>query len=175
MAASNGDSLARDGGLWIAKRRHVASALARLLAVVSTMSAGCAAPHDPALDGPEASEELIVFMSEGELDRIVNGTADIGAYEYQPQGAMEGGFLFFGAERPGFASIFGSGPNSVTLHYNANRRQMQDGELIVMDVGAKYRYYCADVTRTVPVNGRFTPRQRQVYETVLAAQRAALC
>ncbi|MGQ0552114.1 MAG: M24 family metallopeptidase [Planctomycetota bacterium] len=96
-----------------------------------------------------------------------------GAFEYQPQGAMEGGFLSFGAERPGFASIFGSGPNSVTLHYNANRRQMQDGELIVMDVGAKYRYYCADVTRTVPVNGRFTPRQRQVYELVLKAQTAA--
>jgi Xaa-Pro aminopeptidase len=96
-----------------------------------------------------------------------------GAYEYEPQGALEGTFLRLGAERPGFASIFGSGPNSVTLHYQDNRRQMQDGELLVMDVGAKYRYYCADVTRTVPVNGKFTPRQREVYDLVLKAQTAA--
>jgi Xaa-Pro aminopeptidase len=96
-----------------------------------------------------------------------------GAFEYEPQGALEGTFLRLGAERPGFASIFGSGPNSVTLHYSANRRQMQDGELLVMDVGAKYRYYCADVTRTVPVSGKFTPRQRQVYELVLKAQTEA--
>jgi Xaa-Pro aminopeptidase len=96
-----------------------------------------------------------------------------GAFEYEPQGALEGAFLRLGAERPGFASICGSGPNSVTLHYNSNRRQMQGGELLVMDVGAKYRYYCADVTRTVPVSGRFTPRQREVYELVLAAQTAA--
>jgi Xaa-Pro aminopeptidase len=96
-----------------------------------------------------------------------------GNYEYQPQGALEGTFLKLGAERPGFASIFGSGPNSVTLHYNSNRRQMQDGDLIVMDVGAKFRYYCADITRTVPVNGRFTDRQREIYELVLAAQTAA--
>lgn len=96
-----------------------------------------------------------------------------GAYEYQAQGALEGTYLRLGSERPGFASIFGSGPNSVTLHYNANRRQMQAGELMVIDVGSKYRYYCADVSRTVPVSGRFTDRQRAVYETVLAAQTAA--
>jgi len=96
-----------------------------------------------------------------------------GAFEFAAQGALEGTFLRLGAERPGFASIFGSGPNSVTLHYNSNRRQMQDGELMVMDVGAKVRYYCADVTRTVPVNGRFSARQREVYDLVLAAQTAA--
>jgi len=96
-----------------------------------------------------------------------------GAFEYEPWGALEGSFLKLGAERPGFASIFGSGPNSCSLHYNANRRQMQDGELIVMDVGCKYRYYCADVTRTVPVNGRFSKRQREVYDLVLKAQTAA--
>jgi Xaa-Pro aminopeptidase len=96
-----------------------------------------------------------------------------GVPEYRPQGALEGTFLMLGAERPGFASICGSGPNSVTLHYNANRRTMQPGELIVMDVGAKYRYYCADVTRTLPVDGKFTPRQREVYQIVLDAQTAA--
>ena len=96
-----------------------------------------------------------------------------GAWEYQVQAAIEAGFMHRGAERPGFASICGAGQNSVTLHYNANRAQLRDGDLIVCDVGAKYRYYCADVTRTLPVNGRFTPRQREVYELVLAAQTAA--
>jgi Xaa-Pro aminopeptidase len=93
--------------------------------------------------------------------------------EYRAQGALEGPFLMLGAERPGFSSIIGSGPNSVTLHYNANRRTMRDGDLIVMDVGAKYRYYCADITRTLPVNGTFTPRQREVYDVVLEAQTVA--
>lgn len=96
-----------------------------------------------------------------------------GAYEYQPQGLLEGAFLRLGSEQPGFTSIVGSGPNSVTLHYNSNRRQMQDGDLLVMDVGARWRYYTADVTRTVPVNGRFTKRQREVYQVVLDAQTAA--
>jgi len=96
-----------------------------------------------------------------------------GNFEYQPWGALEGTFLQLGSERPGFASIIGSGPNSVTLHYAANRRQMQAGELIVMDVGCKYRYYCADVTRTVPVSGTFSKRQREVYDLVLKAQTAA--
>jgi Xaa-Pro aminopeptidase len=94
-------------------------------------------------------------------------------WEFQVQAAMERGFRHRGSERPGFASICGSGPNSVTLHYIDNERQMQDGDLIVIDVGAKYRYYSADVTRTVPVNGVFTDRQREVYELVLAAQTAA--
>ncbi len=96
-----------------------------------------------------------------------------GAFEYQPQGALEGAYLRLGSERPGFASIFGSGPNSVTLHYNSNRRRMEAGDLLVIDVGAKYRGYCADVSRTVPVSGTFTERQREVYEIVLAAQTAA--
>jgi len=96
-----------------------------------------------------------------------------GAYEYQAQGALEGTFLRLGGERAGFSSICGSGPNSVTLHYNANRRRLENGDMIVMDVGTKYQYYCADVTRTVPVNGTFTPRQREIYEIVLAAQTAA--
>jgi Xaa-Pro aminopeptidase len=96
-----------------------------------------------------------------------------GLHEYEVQAVVDGAFLRLGCERPGFPSIIGSGPNSCALHYEKNTREMQDGDLVVMDVGAKYRYYSADVTRTVPVNGRFTPRQRQVYELVLKAQTAA--
>lgn len=96
-----------------------------------------------------------------------------GKMEYTAQGAIEGAYLRLGAERPGFDSICASGIRGTILHYDSNRAPLRDGDLMVMDVGAKYRYYCADITRTVPVNGRFTPRQREVYEIVLAAQTAA--
>ncbi|HZM01193.1 MAG TPA: M24 family metallopeptidase, partial [Planctomycetota bacterium] len=131
-------------------------------------------------------DELRLRKSEYEIDCLANAititthaltesAAAIapGAWEYEPQGLLEGAFIRLGSERPGFHSIVGSGPNSVTLHYEKNNRRMQDGELLVMDVGAKWRYYTADVTRTFPVNGRFTPRQREVYQAVLDAQTAA--
>ena len=96
-----------------------------------------------------------------------------GAWEYEVQGALEYVFTRSGAQRPSFASIVGSGPNSVVLHYNANRRRMEDGDLVVVDIGAEYDAYAADLTRTYPVSGAFNDRQRAVYQLVLDAQRAA--
>ncbi|MCB9899435.1 MAG: aminopeptidase P N-terminal domain-containing protein [Planctomycetes bacterium] len=96
-----------------------------------------------------------------------------GLHEYTAQAAIDGTFLRLGSERPGFPSICGAGHDSVVLHYESNRGELRDGDLMVMDVGAKYRGYCADVTRTIPVSGRFTPRQREIYDLVLAAQTAA--
>ncbi len=95
-------------------------------------------------------------------------------YEYQLEAVIEFVFRWEGAQRLGFPSIVGSGPNSVVLHYDDNRRRMEAGELVVMDVGAEYGYYTADITRTIPVNGRFTDRQRAIYELVLRAQSAAI-
>ncbi len=97
-----------------------------------------------------------------------------GMYEYQAEAAIEYVFRRNGAERLGFPSIVGSGPNSTLFHYDKNRRRMEAGDLVVMDIGAEYGYYTADVTRTVPVSGRFTPRQRAIYELVLGAQKAAI-
>ncbi len=68
----------------------------------------------------------------------------------------------------------GSGPNSVILHYSANKRKMDAGEVVVMDVAAECSDYGMDVTRTVPVSGKFSPRQREIYEIVLGAQKAAI-
>jgi Xaa-Pro aminopeptidase len=73
----------------------------------------------------------------------------------------------------GFPSIVGSGPNSTVLHYDENRRRTETGDLVVVDVGAEFGYYTADLTRTFPVAGTFTPRQRGIYELVLGAQEAA--
>ncbi len=97
-----------------------------------------------------------------------------GMYEYELEGRIEYGFRRRGAERLGFPSIVGSGPNGTTLHYDENRRQTRPGELVVMDVGAEHGYYTADVTRTIPISGRFDPRQRELYELVLGAQQAAI-
>ena len=97
-----------------------------------------------------------------------------GLYEYQIEAVIEYVFHRDGAEHAGFASIVGSGPNSTILHYKSNRRRMEEGDLVVMDIGAEYRGYTADVTRTAPVSGRFTEAQRQIYESVLEAQAAAI-
>jgi Xaa-Pro aminopeptidase len=78
-----------------------------------------------------------------------------------------------GARRPAYPSIVGAGPNSTILHYPRSERPLQDGELILMDMGAEFAHYAADITRTFPVNGRFTPEQRKIYDLVLAAQKAA--
>ncbi|MGH7628812.1 MAG: aminopeptidase P N-terminal domain-containing protein [Gemmatimonadales bacterium] len=97
-----------------------------------------------------------------------------GMYEYQVEAAMEYVFRRNGAERLGFPSIVGSGPNSTLLHYDKNRRRMEAGDLVVMDIGAEFGYYTADITRTVPVSGTYTARQRAIYELVLGTQRAAI-
>jgi len=96
-----------------------------------------------------------------------------GMYEYELEAALEAGFRRNGADRLGYPSIVGSGPNSTTLHYDVNRRRTQDGDLVVIDAAAEWGQYTADVTRTFPVNGKFTPRQKAIYDLVLGAQQAA--
>lgn len=96
-----------------------------------------------------------------------------GMYEYEIEAALEAGFRRNGADRVGYPSIVGSGPNGTTLHYDVNRRQTRDGDLVVVDAAAEWGQYTADVTRTWPVNGKFTPRQKAIYDLVLATQQAA--
>jgi Xaa-Pro aminopeptidase len=109
-----------------------------------------------------------------EAHREVWRLAEPGLTEYQAEAALEYVFKAQGAERVGFPSIVGSGPNSVILHYDKSRRRMEAGDLVVVDIGAEYGYYTADITRTFPVSGRFSPRQRAVYGVVLGAWEAAL-
>lgn len=95
-----------------------------------------------------------------------------GCGENEIQALLEGTFRRLGADRPGYGSIVGSGPNATILHYMADDRVMQDGELLLIDAAASYDHYSSDVTRTFPVNGRFSPEQRDVYQIVLDAQDA---
>jgi Xaa-Pro aminopeptidase len=97
-----------------------------------------------------------------------------GIFEYQVAATMTDAYLERGCERSAYSPIVGSGPNTTVLHYMANRRRMDAGELVLMDVGAECSDYASDVTRTVPANGKFTARQREIYEIVLGAQKAAI-
>jgi Xaa-Pro aminopeptidase len=95
-----------------------------------------------------------------------------GCGENEIQALLEGTFRRFGGDGQGYSSIVGSGPNATVLHYDANTRVMQNGDLVLIDAGASFRHYTADITRTLPVSGRFTPEQRAVYQPVLGAQAA---
>jgi Xaa-Pro aminopeptidase len=98
---------------------------------------------------------------------------DPGMNEFEVQALIEYDFRRNGADRPSFSSIVGSGPNSTTLHYSTDDRYIEKNDMIVMDIGASFRGYAADVTRTVPASGTFSPIQRDVYSAVRAAQAAA--
>ena len=92
--------------------------------------------------------------------------------EMEVQGLHEYVYRRFGAEFQGYPSIVGGGANGCILHYESNDRQRLDNDLLLMDCGAEYHGYSADVTRTIPPSGTFSPAQRQIYELVLAAQEA---
>lgn len=94
-------------------------------------------------------------------------------YEYELEAIILNQFYKNGAQRPAFPCIVGSGINSTVLHYEKNHKKIDDNDLVVVDIGAEYNYYAADITRTYPANGRFSPRQREIYKLVLEAQTAA--
>ncbi|GBC59082.1 X-Pro aminopeptidase [Desulfonema ishimotonii] len=96
-----------------------------------------------------------------------------GVWEYEIEAEIHHEFLKNRSRGPAYESIIASGPDTCVLHYVKNDKQCKDGELVLMDFGAEYAGYASDLTRTMPVSGRFTPRQRAVYDAVLRVQRAA--
>ncbi|MEZ4415944.1 MAG: Xaa-Pro aminopeptidase [Gemmatimonadota bacterium] len=94
-------------------------------------------------------------------------------HEYELRAALESTFIRLGAERTGYGSIVGGGPNGTQLHYMKDMAAVGPTDLVVMDAGAEYRGYSADVTRTIPVSGVYTPEQRAIYQLVRDAQAAA--
>ncbi len=95
-------------------------------------------------------------------------------YEYEIEAELLHEFCRHGARHPAYTSIVASGANACVLHYVDNDCQLQDGELLLIDAGCELAGYASDVTRTFPVNGRFSPAQKDIYELVLAAQDAAI-
>lgn len=106
--------------------------------------------------------------------REVMEQVEPGWAEYEIEALVEYTFKRMGAEYTGFPSIVGSGGNSVILHYESNRRTTRPGDVVVIDIGAEYHGYSADVTRTIPVSGAFSDEQRAVYDLVHRAQQAGI-
>ncbi|PSH05445.1 MAG: peptidase M24 [Acidobacteria bacterium] len=139
------------------------------------------------LDVNDKIAELRKTKDQGEIERIRQATdASIaahraamkemrpGLFEYQIAALMQYKFETAGCERPAYAPIVGSGFYSTVLHYSENSHEIHDGDLVVMDVAGEYAMYASDITRTLPANGHFTPRQREIYNVVLGAQQAAM-
>jgi Xaa-Pro aminopeptidase len=138
---------------------------------------------DPAL----YLHEMRVIKSKEEVDsmrRAANITRDAhvgamrlakpGRYEYEVEALLREVFRRHGSERPAYAPIVGSGVNATVLHYRSNQKRLEDGELLLIDAGCEFQYYASDVTRTFPVNGKFTREQRAIYQIVLDAQVASI-
>ncbi|MFT3742306.1 MAG: Xaa-Pro aminopeptidase [Gammaproteobacteria bacterium] len=97
-----------------------------------------------------------------------------GMREYELEAELVYTFIKNGSRAPAYNHIVGAGPNACILHYNDNNAEIASGDLVLIDAGAEYEYYAADITRTFPANGRFSPEQRAIYEVVLATQLAVI-
>jgi Xaa-Pro aminopeptidase len=98
----------------------------------------------------------------------------VGLYEYQVQSILEKNYLYRGASDLAFATIAASGNNSCVLHYEKNQNKLKNDDLILLDSGAEYNYYNADITRTIPVNGRFSAEQKLIYNIVLKTNKECI-
>lgn len=131
--------------------------------------------------------ELRVLKSEEEIEEVkkaveithkgldaVLSVLKEGVYEYELEATFAHAIRMNGADRCSFQTIAASGKDGVILHYVENEKQVQNGDLVLMDLGAQYREYAADITRTYPVSGRYSERQKQIYNIVLKAQQAVI-
>lgn len=115
-----------------------------------------------------AKVEKAIEMTKNGLNEVLK-VLKPGLYEYQVQATYEYSIKYQGSIKPSFPTIAGAGYNGTMLHYGTNRDMIHDGDLILLDLGAMYEGYCSDITRTYPANGKFTPRQKQIYDIVLKA------
>jgi Xaa-Pro aminopeptidase len=122
-------------------------------------------------------EEIVMMQKACDITgmafRRVLGFVKPGLLEYEIEAEITHEFIRNGASGHSYAPIIASGANACILHYNENDRPCNDGDLILLDFGAEYGNYAADLSRTIPANGKFTPRQRQVYDAVLRVMRKA--
>ncbi|NIG88326.1 Xaa-Pro aminopeptidase [Serratia symbiotica] len=126
----------------------------------------------------KSSEELAIIRRAGEISASANTRAmkkcRPGMFEYQLEAEIHHEFTRLGARYPSYNTIVGSGENGCILHYTENECVMRDGDLVLIDAGCEYQGYAGDITRTFPVNGKFSQPQLEVYDIVLAVQLRAL-
>jgi Xaa-Pro aminopeptidase len=168
--------------IWIQPNSEPAKALVTFNASTLGMDAA-PAPHD----ATTLTMLLREVKDEGEVDllkkastasiaaqRVMMRAVKPGVTERTIAGKMTEAWFEQGCERPSYAPIVGSGINSTELHYAENSRTIEDGDMIVVDAACEFSMYASDITRTVPANGHFTARQREIYDIVLGSQRAAI-
>ncbi len=117
----------------------------------------------------EEIKKAIHATNEGIKALMKNAKA--GLYEYQLESYFDAKIKYYGADGYAFDTIAASGANACCLHYSENKDIMNDGDMILFDLGSTNNHYCADISRTFPVNGKFTPRQKEVYNIVLNGQK----
>jgi Xaa-Pro aminopeptidase len=126
----------------------------------------------------KSEEEIAVMRRAGEITALAHTRAmekcRPGMFEYQLEGEILHEFSRHGARFPSYNTIVGSGENGCILHYTENESAMRDGDLVLIDAGCEYKGYAGDITRTFPVNGRFTAPQRAIYDIVLESLETAL-
>ncbi|MDE9579531.1 Xaa-Pro aminopeptidase [Citrobacter koseri] len=126
----------------------------------------------------KSPEEITVMRRAGEISALAHTRAmkkcRPGMFEYQLEGEIHHEFNRHGARYPSYNTIVGSGENGCILHYTENESEMRDGDLVLIDAGCEYKGYAGDITRTFPVNGKFTPAQREIYDIVLASLETSL-
>ncbi len=122
---------------------------------------------------PELEAMRRAITVTGEAHRAAMAITRDGSYEYELEAELRRVFRRSGSQRAAYAPIVGSGPNATILHHIRNDRRMTNGELVLIDAGCEYDYIASDITRTFPVSGKFSGAQRQVYDVVLRAQKAA--
>ena len=144
-------------------------------------------PPQTIVDPATIVHEMRVFKGADEIE-IMQQAADIaaeahceamkaakpGMQEYQIEALIEQIFRRHGASGPAYTSIVGAGPNATVLHYINNDGELRDGDLLLVDAGAEYKGYASDITRTFPINGRYSKAQREIYDLVLKAQMACV-
>lgn len=136
------------------------------------------------IDSGKITSEMRLFKSPEEMNimrkaNYISQEAHIqamksvraGMFEYEVEGLIDNVFRKNGCYSAAYNSIVGTGVNATILHYTENNKELKDGDLLLIDAGAEYGYYAGDITRTFPVNGKFTQAQREVYEVVLDAQK----
>lgn len=179
MAAADRTFLYR---IWTQTETNQAKSLSAWTAATLGMNAGPAwndvseFVHHLRLMKDPAELELIRKATDASIaaHRVLMQSTAPGKTERAIAGLMLAKMMEQGCERPSYAPIVGTGKNSTVLHYSENSATLKDGEIMVVDAAGEYSMYASDITRTIPVNGHFTARQKEIYDVVLGAQRAAI-
>ncbi len=161
-----------DSSLYLSETEQKVNAIKQKYPYVNLLQGRTLIQHLRTIKSSAEIEEIkkAIHITRLGIEELMKNSKD-GLYEYQLESYFDQTIKYNGANGYAFDTIAASGKNSCCLHYSANQDIMHNGDLILFDLGSTYNYYCSDISRTFPVNGKFTPRQRQIYEIVLNGQK----